>query len=46
MLDGELVAFGADGRPSFPLLSLRVLHGRALISVVLLPGRRRARLTI
>lgn len=36
VLDGELVAFGADGRPSFPLLSLRVLHGRALISVVLM----------
>ena len=25
VLDGELVAYGADGRPSFPLLSLRVL---------------------
>jgi bifunctional non-homologous end joining protein LigD len=36
VLDGELVAFGDDGRPSFPLLSLRVLHGRALIPVTLL----------
>ena len=25
VLDGELVAYGADGRSSFPLLSLRVL---------------------
>jgi bifunctional non-homologous end joining protein LigD len=36
VLDGELVAFGADGRPSFPLLSLRVLHGRSLIPVTLM----------
>jgi bifunctional non-homologous end joining protein LigD len=26
VLDGELVAFGADGRPSFPLLCERMLH--------------------
>jgi bifunctional non-homologous end joining protein LigD len=26
VLDGELVAFGDDGRPSFPLLARRVLH--------------------
>jgi bifunctional non-homologous end joining protein LigD len=36
VLDGELVSFGADGRPSFPLLSLRVLHGRSLIPVRLM----------
>ena len=33
VLDGELVAFGDDGRPSFPLLSARVLHGRRTIAV-------------
>jgi bifunctional non-homologous end joining protein LigD len=36
VLDGELVAFGPDGRPSFPLLRLRVLHGRSLIPVRLM----------
>src|SRR5919204_4516643 len=36
VLDGELVAFGADGRPSFPLLGLRVLHGRSAIAVTLM----------
>jgi bifunctional non-homologous end joining protein LigD len=36
VLDGELVAFGVGGRPSFPSLSLRVLHGRALIPVTLM----------
>jgi bifunctional non-homologous end joining protein LigD len=35
VLDGELVAFGEDGRPSFPLLGLRVLHGRSAIPVTL-----------
>jgi len=33
VLDGELVAFGLDGRPSFPLLNARVLHGRVGIGV-------------
>jgi ATP-dependent DNA ligase len=33
VLDGELVAFALDGRPSFPLLCLRVLHGREAIPV-------------
>jgi ATP-dependent DNA ligase len=28
LLDGELVAFGPDGRPSFQLLGARLLHGR------------------
>ena len=36
VLDGELVAFGLDGRPSFPLLGLRVLHGRDAIPVTLI----------
>lgn len=36
VLDGELVAFGVDGRPSFPLLGLRVLHGRDTIPVTLI----------
>src|SRR5437764_13965460 len=31
VLDGELVSFGDDGRPSFPLLARRVLHGRSAI---------------
>jgi bifunctional non-homologous end joining protein LigD len=35
VLDGEVVAFGEDGKPSFPLLGLRVLHGRAAIPVTL-----------
>ena len=30
-LDRELPAFGDDGRPRFPLLSARVLHGKATI---------------
>ncbi|MDQ3821677.1 MAG: hypothetical protein M3321_00340 [Actinomycetota bacterium] len=33
VLDGELVALGDDGRPSFPLLSSRVLHGKRTIAV-------------
>ena len=36
VLDGELVSFGQDGRPSFPLLTLRVLHRRLGIPVVLM----------
>jgi bifunctional non-homologous end joining protein LigD len=36
VLDGELVAFGDDGRPSFPLLSRRMLHGHRAISVKLM----------
>jgi ATP-dependent DNA ligase len=36
VLDGELVAFALDGRPSFPLLVLRVLHGRDAIPVTLM----------
>jgi bifunctional non-homologous end joining protein LigD len=36
VLDGELVSFGDDGRPSFPQLGLRVLHGRTAIPVVLM----------
>jgi bifunctional non-homologous end joining protein LigD len=36
VLDGELVAFGLDGRPSFPLLGQRVLHGREAIPVTLI----------
>jgi bifunctional non-homologous end joining protein LigD len=36
VLAGELVSFGEDGRPSFPLLSLRVLHGRTAIPVTLM----------
>jgi ATP-dependent DNA ligase len=36
VLDGELLAFALDGRPSFPLLSLRVLHGRDAIPVTLM----------
>ena len=35
VLDGELVAFGEDGRPSFPLVGLRVLHSRTGIPVTL-----------
>ena len=36
VLDGELVAFGDDGRPSFPLLSQRMLMRRPLVPVVLM----------
>jgi bifunctional non-homologous end joining protein LigD len=36
VLDGELVALGEDGYPSFPLLGLRVLHGRQAIPVTLM----------
>jgi len=34
ILDGELVAFGEDGRPDFPLLCECVLHRHAEISLV------------
>ena len=33
-LDGELIAFGDDGLPSFPRLSERMLHGHQGIGVV------------
>jgi len=33
LLDGELVAWGDDGLPSFPLLGDRLLHGRAGIAI-------------
>jgi hypothetical protein len=36
VLDGYLVAFGDDGRPSFPLLSRRILHKLRSIPVVLM----------
>src|SRR5207247_2182519 len=36
VLDGGLVAFADDGRPSFPLLSQRMLMRRPLIPVVLM----------
>jgi ATP-dependent DNA ligase len=36
VLDNELVALGLDGRPSFPLLSLPILHGRESIPVTLM----------
>jgi bifunctional non-homologous end joining protein LigD len=36
VLDGELVVLGDDGRPSFPLLSQRVLHGWDLIGLSLM----------
>ena len=35
MLDGELVAFGEDGLPSFPRLCDRLLHGTRGIDVLL-----------
>jgi bifunctional non-homologous end joining protein LigD len=35
VLDGELIAVGDDGLPSFPRLSERVLHGRDGIAVTL-----------
>ncbi len=34
-VDGELVAFGSDGLPSFPRLCDRMLHGRKRIEVIL-----------
>jgi bifunctional non-homologous end joining protein LigD len=34
VLDGELVAFGPDGLPSFPLVCERVLHRRRRIPIV------------
>ena len=35
VLDGELVAVDAEGRPSFPLLVSRLLHRRPRITIVL-----------
>jgi bifunctional non-homologous end joining protein LigD len=35
VFDGELVAFGADGLPSFGLVSPRILHGDRTIPVAL-----------
>lgn len=35
VFDGELVAFGSDGLPSFGLLSRRILHGDGSIPVAL-----------
>jgi bifunctional non-homologous end joining protein LigD len=35
-VDGELVAFGADGLPSFPRLCDRILHGKRRIEVMLI----------
>jgi bifunctional non-homologous end joining protein LigD len=35
-LDGELVAFGDDGLPSFPRLCDRMLHGKRRIEVMLI----------
>jgi bifunctional non-homologous end joining protein LigD len=34
-VDGELVAFGDDGLPSFPRLCDRMLHGKRRIDVML-----------
>jgi bifunctional non-homologous end joining protein LigD len=36
LLDGELIVLGDDGRPSFPLLSQRVLHGWDLVGLSLM----------
>src|SRR3954470_24189483 len=35
-VDGELVAFGDDGLPSFPRLCDRMLHGKHRIDVILI----------
>ena len=35
-MDGELVAFGKDGLPSFPKLCDRMLHGKRGIDVMLI----------
>jgi ATP-dependent DNA ligase len=34
-LDGEIIAFGSDGLPSFPQICDRMLHGHTRIEVVL-----------
>jgi ATP-dependent DNA ligase len=34
LLDGELIAFGEDGKPDFPRLCRRMLHGQRGISVM------------
>jgi ATP-dependent DNA ligase len=36
-VDGELVALGDDGLPSFPRLCDRMLHGKRRIEVILRP---------
>ena len=36
LLDGELVCFGVDGRPDFPLLSQRLLARRPIVPAVLM----------
>jgi ATP-dependent DNA ligase len=33
ILDGELVVFGDEGRPDFPALGRRILHGERSIPV-------------
>ena len=35
-IDGELVAFGDDGLPSFPRLCERMLHGKRRVEVMLI----------
>src|SRR6476620_9452713 len=35
-VDGELVAFGDDGLPSFPRLCDRMLHGKQRVEVMLI----------
>src|SRR6476660_544977 len=35
-VDGELVAFGDDGLPSFPRLCERMLHGKRRVEVILI----------
>jgi len=35
-VDGELVAFGDDGLPSFPRLCDRMLHGKQQVEVMLI----------
>jgi len=35
-VDGELVAFGDDGLPSFPRLCERMLHGKRRVEVMLI----------
>src|SRR5215212_11766173 len=35
-VDGELIAFGDDGKPSFPRLCDRMLHGKQRVEVMLI----------
>src|SRR3954447_15465657 len=39
-LDGELIAFGDDGKPSFPRLCERMLHGNDEIPVMFIAFER------